>query len=193
MVLLIDNYDSFTYNLYHYCGRFHSDIQVFRNDRISLDQIESLSPDAIIISPGPKTPLEAGLSCDIIEHFHKTVPIFGVCLGHQSMGHVFGGRVSRAPEIMHGKISSIHHDGKGIFKGLPDPLDVVRYHSLIVEKDSFPDCLEVTSSTDKGLVMGLRHREYPHMEGVQFHPESIKTEQGYAMMENFLRTAGLVK
>lgn len=192
MILLIDNYDSFTWNLVQYTGRFYKKIEVHRNDKITIEEIEKKDPRAIIISPGPKTPTEAGISCAVIERFYKEKPIFGVCLGHQAMGQVFGGDVVQAPEIMHGKISQIYHDGEGVYNGLKSPLDVVRYHSLIVKRETLPDCLEITSKTKKGLIMGLRHKDYPMVEGVQFHPESIKTDEGYAMVENFLKNGGIL-
>ena len=189
---MIDNYDSFTYNLYHYVGRYYNHIEVYRNDKISVAEIEAKGPKAIIISPGPKTPTEAGISCEVIEKLHSKFPIFGVCLGHQSIGQVFGGDVIRAPEIMHGKLSAIKHDDGGVFKDLPNPIDVVRYHSLIIKKESLPDCLQVTSETDTGIIMGVRHKEYPLLEGVQFHPESIKTDNGYSMVKNYLEKAGVI-
>lgn len=186
MLLLIDNYDSFTYNLYQYLGELGQEVRVFRNDKITLDEIEALRPRRIVISPGPCTPLEAGISNDIIRHLGPRLPILGVCLGHQCIGHVYGGVVAGAGEIVHGKTSLIDHDGKGVFAGLPSPFRAVRYHSLAVMKDTVPDCLEVSAWSDSGVIMGVRHREYP-VEGVQFHPESILTEHGHELLRNFLK------
>ncbi len=185
MLLLIDNYDSFTYNLYQYLGELGQEVRVFRNDKITLDEIEALRPERIVISPGPCTPLEAGISNDIIRHLGPRLPILGVCLGHQCIGHVYGGVVAGAGEIVHGKTSLIDHDDKGVFAGLPSPFKAVRYHSLAIMKDTVPDCLEVSAWSDSGVIMGVRHREYP-VEGVQFHPESILTEHGHALLRNFL-------
>lgn len=185
MLLLIDNYDSFTYNLYQYLAELGTEITVRRNDEVTVEEIESLRPDHIVISPGPCTPSEAGQSCAIIQTFGSRIPILGVCLGHQAIGQVYGGRIVRAPEPMHGKISQIYHRGQGIFRGLPQPLEANRYHSLIVEDVTLPDALEVTARTIDGLIMGLRHHTYP-VEGVQFHPESIMTPAGKDLLRNFL-------
>lgn len=186
MILVIDNYDSFTYNLVQYLGELGEDIIVKRNDEIDLAGIEALAPDHILISPGPCSPNEAGISLSLIEHFKGKIPIFGVCLGHQSIGQAFGGEVVRAEKLMHGKTSAIHHDEKSIFAGMPSPFTATRYHSLIVRRETLPDCLEITAETDEGEIMGLRHKEYP-IEGVQFHPESIITEHGLTMLRNFLQ------
>ena len=185
MILLIDNYDSFTYNLYQYLCELGAEVKVVRNDQISLEEIANLNPERIVISPGPGAPDKAGVSNDVIRHFGKDRPVLGVCLGHQCIGYAFGGEVVRAGEIMHGKMSLVHHDGKGVFKGLPNPLNVIRYHSLAVRKETLPDCLEVTAWTDKGIIMGLRHKELP-IEGVQFHPESIMTQDGKRLLKNWL-------
>ncbi|RCW41386.1 aminodeoxychorismate/anthranilate synthase component II [Paenibacillus prosopidis] len=186
MILVIDNYDSFTYNLVQYLGELGEEIIVKRNDEIDLEGIEALAPDHILISPGPCSPNEAGISLSLIEHFKGKIPIFGVCLGHQSIGQAFGGEVVRAEKLMHGKTSAIHHDEKSIFAGMPTPFTATRYHSLIVRRETLPDCLEITAETDEGEIMGLRHKEYP-IEGVQFHPESIITEHGLTMLRNFLQ------
>lgn len=186
MLLLIDNYDSFTYNLYQYLCELGEEVLVARNDKITLDEIEAKAPERIVISPGPGTPEQAGISNDVIQRFGGRLPILGVCLGHQCIGSSYGGTVSRAPEIMHGKSSFIHHDGRGIFTGIMNPFPAIRYHSLAVEKDSVPPCLEVTARTENGIIMGLRHREYP-VAGIQFHPESIMTEVGKDLLRNFLR------
>ncbi len=185
MLLLIDNYDSFTYNLYQYLAEMGAEVRVRRNDQVTLDEIEAMRPDQIVISPGPCTPKEAGLSCQVIETFGPRIPLLGVCLGHQAIGHVFGGRVVRAPEPRHGKTSLIYHQGQGILRDLPDPFEANRYHSLIVERDTFPAELEITAETEDGLIMALRHRTYP-VEGVQFHPESIMTPTGKELLRNFL-------
>jgi anthranilate synthase/aminodeoxychorismate synthase-like glutamine amidotransferase len=185
MLLLIDNYDSFTYNLYQYLSELGAEITVRRNDEVTLAEIEALHPARIVISPGPCTPNEAGLSCQIIETFGPRIPLLGVCLGHQSIGQVYGGHVVRAPEPMHGKTSLIYHQGQGVFKGLPEPFEANRYHSLIVESATLPKELEVTARTVDGLIMGLRHVTYP-IEGVQFHPESIMTPTGKDLLRNFL-------
>ena len=185
MILVIDNYDSFTYNLVQYLGELGQEIIVRRNDEINLDGIEALKPDQILISPGPCTPNEAGISLDLINHFKGKIPILGVCLGHQSIGQAFGGDVVRADKLMHGKTSQIHHDGAGLFAGLPNPFTATRYHSLLVKRETLPDCLEITAWTVDGEIMGLRHKSYP-IEGVQFHPESIITEHGHDMLRNFL-------
>jgi len=191
MILLIDNYDSFTYNLVQYLGEIGStDLQVYRNDRISLDEIAVLAPERIILSPGPCTPDDAGICLALVERFAGQIPLLGVCLGHQTIGQVFGGIVERAPYIMHGKTSEIRHDGKGVYAGLPNPFTATRYHSLIVRRDSIPDCLEIVAETDDGLVMGLRHRELS-IEGVQFHPESVLTGQkGKKLLANFVLQTG---
>ncbi len=185
MVLLIDNYDSFTYNLYQHLGELGAETEVVRNDEISLEDIEQRAPSHILISPGPGTPYDGGISMDVIRHFAGRIPIFGVCLGHQCIGEVFGGKVEGAGEIMHGKVSRITHDGKGVFAGLPRTIEATRYHSLAIRKDTVPDCLEVSAWSDSGVIMGVRHRELP-VEGVQFHPESILTPQGHDILRNFL-------
>ncbi|WP_339275479.1 aminodeoxychorismate/anthranilate synthase component II [Paenibacillus sp. FSL W8-0426] len=190
MILVIDNYDSFTYNLVQYLGELGETVEVRRNDEIDLEGIETLAPDHILISPGPCTPNEAGISLAVIEHFKGRIPIFGVCLGHQSIGQAFGGNVIRAERMMHGKTSEMFHNGTSVFAGLPSPFTATRYHSLIVERCSLPDCLEITAETAEGEIMGLRHKEYA-IEGVQFHPESIITDHGHQMLRNFL--AGQVK
>jgi anthranilate synthase/aminodeoxychorismate synthase-like glutamine amidotransferase len=186
MLLLIDNYDSFTYNLYQYLSELGAEIAVRRNDKVTLDEIEALHPEQIVLSPGPCTPNEAGLSCQIVETFGERYPILGVCLGHQTIGQVYGGRVIRAPEPMHGKTSFIHHQGLGVFRDLPRPFEANRYHSLIVEYSTLPDELEITATTADGIIMGLRHRRYP-VEGIQFHPESIMTPVGKDLLRNFMR------
>ena len=191
MLLMIDNYDSFTYNLVQYFGELGEEVQVYRNDQITPDDIAALKPARIVLSPGPCTPSEAGVSLATLEHFAGRIPILGVCLGHQSIGQAFGGRIIRAREVMHGKTSLVYHRGQGVFAGLPNPFTVVRYHSLVIERDSLPDCLEITAWTqtpdgDCDEIMGVRHREWP-VEGVQFHPESILTEGGYDMLRNFLQ------
>ena len=185
MNLLIDNYDSFTYNLAQYLGQMGQELEVRRNDEISLDEIERLQPARILISPGPCTPAEAGVSVPLIERFAGKIPILGVCLGHQSIGAAFGGRVIRAKEVMHGKTSTIHHDSKTIFRDLPQDFPATRYHSLIVERESLPDVLEISAETADGTIMGLRHKKLK-VEGVQFHPESVLTEAGFRLLENFL-------
>ncbi|MSQ41346.1 MAG: aminodeoxychorismate/anthranilate synthase component II [Dehalococcoidia bacterium] len=186
MLLLIDNYDSFTYNLYQYLCELGADVRVVRNDQVTLEDIEALAPERIVISPGPCSPREAGISNDVIRHFGSRVPLLGVCLGHQCIGYAYGGIVDRAGEIMHGKSSLIHHDGKGVFQGLPNPFEAIRYHSLAIERQSLPDSLEVTAWTDKGIIMGVRHKEHL-VEGVQFHPESIMTRVGKDLLRNFLK------
>ncbi len=186
MLLLIDNYDSFTYNLYQYLSELGAEVEVRRNDQVTLDEIEAMQPTQIVVSPGPCTPNEAGLSCKIIETFGPRIPLLGVCLGHQAIGQVFGGCVIRAPEPMHGKTSLMYHQEQGVFQGLPTPFEANRYHSLIVERSTLPDELEITASTADGLIMGLRHRHYP-VEGVQFHPESIMTPAGKHLLRNFLQ------
>jgi anthranilate synthase component 2 len=187
-VLVVDNYDSFVYNLVQYLGELGADPVVERSDQFTLDDVEALDPDAILISPGPGRPEDAGLSNELIRTYAGRVPVFGVCLGHQCIGQVFGGEVVRAPEIMHGKTSLIRHEGTGVFAGLPQPLEATRYHSLVVDRASVPDVLEITAETDDGIVMGLRHREHD-VEGVQFHPESILTAAGHDMLRNFLDRA----
>lgn len=186
MLLMIDNYDSFTYNLVQYFGELGEDVRVFRNDKITIKEIEGMSPERIVISPGPCTPREAGISIDVIRHFAGKIPILGVCLGHQSIGAAFGGEIVRAPRLMHGKTSMIHHDGKTIFEGLPNPFEATRYHSLVIKKETLPECLEITAWTEEGEIMGVRHREFV-IEGVQFHPESILTRVGKDLLRNFLR------
>jgi anthranilate synthase/aminodeoxychorismate synthase-like glutamine amidotransferase len=185
MILMIDNYDSFVYNLVQYLGEIGEDIRVFRNDKITVSHIEDIRPDHIILSPGPCTPNEAGICLTLIRHFKGRIPILGVCLGHQAIGQAFGGDVVRAPRLMHGKTSLIYHDGKGVFTGLNNPLTATRYHSLIVKRETLPDCFEISAETDLGEIMGIRHKEYA-IEGVQFHPESILTDSGHAMLINFL-------
>ncbi len=192
MILMIDNYDSFTYNIVQYLLELGADVVVHRNDDIDLDGIAALKPEKIVISPGPCTPNEAGISMPCIEHFAGTIPILGICLGHQSIGQVFGGKVIRAKEVMHGKTSPIHHNAAGVFRNLAGPFTATRYHSLVVEQDSLPECLEVTAWTEADgqidEIMGLRHRELA-VEGVQFHPESILSEHGHALLKNFLQSA----
>ena len=188
MIILIDNYDSFTWNLYHFLGDLGAETVVHRNDKISAGQVISAKPQAIVISPGPATPNEAGICLELIDKASGTIPIFGVCLGLQAMGQAFGGKVVRAPSLMHGKVSKVHHTGKGVFKDLAQDFIATRYHSLIVERDSLPDCLEITAETD-GLIMGLQHKTR-NVHGVQFHPESIASEHGHAVLKNFLDLAG---
>jgi anthranilate synthase/aminodeoxychorismate synthase-like glutamine amidotransferase len=186
MILMIDNYDSFTYNLVQYLGQLGEEVAVHRNDAITLDEIEAMNPEAIFLSPGPCSPEKAGITIDVIRRFHRRVPLMGVCLGHQAIGQAFGGRVVRAGRIMHGKTSPILNDGRTIFQGLPSPFPAGRYHSLIVERETLPDCLEVSAETEEGEIMGLRHREWP-VEGIQFHPESILTPSGKRIIRNFLQ------
>ena len=185
MILVIDNYDSFTYNLVQYLGELGQEMEVFRNDKITLDEAEALKPDRIVISPGPCTPKDAGISVELIQRMAGKVPILGVCLGHQSIGYAFGGEIVRAERLMHGKTSMIHHDGQGVFRGLPNPFEATRYHSLIIRRETMPDCLEVTAETDTREVMGVRHKDLP-IEGVQFHPESILTTKGKDLLRNFV-------
>jgi len=185
VLLLIDNYDSFTYNLAQYLGELGADVHVHRNDAITLDQIAAWAPERIVVSPGPCTPTEAGISVPAIRRFAGKIPILGVCLGHQAIGQAFGGRIVRAQRVMHGKISPVTHDGRGVFAGLPSPFDVTRYHSLAIERATCPPCLEVSATADDGEIMGVRHRELA-VEGVQFHPEAILTEHGHALLANFL-------
>lgn len=189
MILMIDNYDSFTYNLVQYLGQFGREVLVRRNDEIALDEINDLRPEALFLSPGPCSPKEAGVTVDVIRTFYRTIPVMGVCLGHQAIGYAFGGNIVRADRIMHGKTSPIHNDGNTIFKGLPNPFIAGRYHSLIVEKNSLPDCLEISAETVEGEIMGIRHRQYP-VEGIQFHPESILTPNGKRIIKNFLDIIG---
>ncbi len=186
MILVIDNYDSFTYNLVQYLGELGEEIRVARNDKISLEAVEELRPERIVISPGPCTPNEAGISCDLIRHVAGRIPLLGVCLGHQCIGATFGGRVVRAGRLMHGKTSMIHHDGRTLFAHLPNPFEATRYHSLLVERESLPTCLEISAETQEEEIMGLRHKEFP-LEGVQFHPESILTKVGKDLLRNFLQ------
>ncbi len=189
MLVIIDNYDSFTYNLVHYLGELGADCRVFRNDAISVDEVLALQPQGIVLSPGPGYPQRAGICLDLVEKAAGSVPMLGVCLGHQAMGQAFGGRIARAPRLMHGKLSAIRHDGEGLFEGLPQGFEATRYHSLMVARDSLPDDLHVDAETDQGVIMGLRHREWP-VFGVQFHPESIASEHGHALLANFLRATG---
>jgi anthranilate synthase component II len=193
MILVIDNYDSFTYNIVQYLGELGSefpaaqDIQVFRNDEIDLDRIRALNPDGIVISPGPGTPDDSGISLAIIRELGPTIPLLGVCLGHQSIGQIFGGDVVSAPELMHGKVSQVHHTGVGVFAGIANPMTATRYHSLIIDRATCPDVLEITAWVDDTTIMGVRHRDYPHIQGVQFHPESVLTDSGMDLLRNFLR------
>ncbi len=188
MLLMIDNYDSFTYNLVQYFAELGADVVVYRNDEISVEQIARLNPDQLVISPGPCTPTEAGVSVAAIQHFAGKLPILGVCLGHQSIGQAFGGRIIHAMQLMHGKTSLIHHHGNSVFTGLPSPFTATRYHSLVIERGTLPDCLEITAWTEDGEIMGVRHKTLA-VHGVQFHPESILTEHGHAMLKNFLEGA----
>ncbi|MGI0486504.1 anthranilate synthase component II [Pantanalinema rosaneae CENA516] len=196
MILVIDNYDSFTYNLVQYLGELGAEfpiaaeVQVYRNDQISLDQIRQLRPDGIVISPGPGRPEDAGVSPQIIQELGPEFPLLGVCLGHQGIGLVFGGKVVAAPVLMHGKVSPVHHTNTGVFQGLENPLTATRYHSLVIERESLPDVLEVTAWVDDGTIMGVRHRHYPHVQGVQFHPESVLTMSGKQLLRNFLASIG---
>lgn len=185
MILVLDNYDSFTYNLVQYLGELGAELEVHRNDQITLEEIEKIGPEKVVISPGPCTPNEAGISVPLVQHFAGKIPLLGVCLGHQSIGQAFGGKVVGAPTIMHGKVSDIHHNNQSIFKGLPTPFIATRYHSLMVERESCPDCFEITAETDDGIIMGLRHKEFA-VDGVQFHPESILTGEGKNLLQNFL-------
>jgi len=186
MLLIIDNYDSFTYNLVQYFGELGAEMKIVRNDAMTVEEVKALAPERICISPGPCTPTEAGISCALIEAMGQTTPILGVCLGHQSIGQVYGGDVIRAPRLMHGKTSPILHNGTSVFAGLPSPFEATRYHSLIVKKETLPDCLEITAWTAEDEIMGLRHKEYP-VHGVQFHPESILTQDGKKILETFLK------
>jgi anthranilate synthase component 2 len=185
VLLMIDNYDSFTWNLVQYLGELGADVHVYRNDAITLDQVAVWAPERIVISPGPCTPNEAGISVPLIRRFAGRIPILGVCLGHQAIGQAFGGRIVRAQRVMHGKLSPVTHDGRGVFAGLPSPLTATRYHSLVIERATLPACLELTATADDGEIMGVRHREHA-VEGVQFHPEAILTEHGHALLRNFL-------
>jgi anthranilate synthase/aminodeoxychorismate synthase-like glutamine amidotransferase len=185
MILVIDNYDSFTYNLVQYLGEMGADLHVVRNDKITLDEIAELAPDRIVVSPGPCDPEHAGVSVETIQRFAGHIPILGVCLGHQSIGQAFGGNVVRAGRLMHGKTSPVRHDGRGVFENMPNPFQAIRYHSLLIERDSLPDCLEISAETAEGEIMGVRHKTLP-VEGVQFHPESILTEQGKRILANFI-------
>ena len=187
MIVMIDNYDSFTYNLVQYLGEMGQELRVFRNDKVTIPEIEALKPDRIVISPGPCTPKEAGISVEVIRHFAGKCPVLGVCLGHQSVGYAFGGEIVRADRLMHGKTSMIHHDGEGVFRGLPNPFEATRYHSLVIRRETMPDCLVITAETDDREVMGVRHRELP-IEGVQFHPESILTKSGKQLLRNFVES-----
>ncbi|MBN3950743.1 MAG: aminodeoxychorismate/anthranilate synthase component II [Nostoc sp.] len=192
MIIVIDNYDSFTYNLVQYLGELASelpvadDIKVFRNDKISIDEIRALKPEAVVISPGPGRPEDAGISLELIEQLGQELPILGVCLGHQSIGQVFGGKIIAAPELMHGKTSQVSHSGVGVFRGLENPLTATRYHSLVIERETCPDVLEITAWVEDNTIMAVRHRNYPHIQGVQFHPESILTSSGKQLLRNFL-------
>ena len=195
MLLVLDNYDSFTFNLVQYLGELAAEhpiaaeLRVERNDALSLGQIRELAPAAILISPGPGDPDQSGVCLEVLRQLSPTIPTLGVCLGHQSIAQVYGGKVVRAKELMHGKTSPVHHSDQGVFAGLPNPLTATRYHSLIAERESLPDCLEITAWLEDGTIMGLRHRDFPHIQGVQFHPESVLTQQGHALLANFLREA----
>lgn len=192
MIIVIDNYDSFTYNLVQYLGELGQalpvaqDIRVYRNDQITVEQVAAARPDGVVISPGPGRPDDAGVSLEIIRELGPTLPVLGVCLGHQSIGQVFGGTITRAPELMHGKTSLIHHTGEGVFAGLDNPFQATRYHSLIIDRDTCPDCLTITAWVEDGTIMGVQHRDYPHIQGVQFHPESVLTDAGKQLLRNFL-------
>jgi anthranilate synthase/aminodeoxychorismate synthase-like glutamine amidotransferase len=185
MILLIDNYDSFTYNLYHYLGELGADVRVYRNDKITLDQIDGMRPEKIVVSPGPCTPKQAGISCEVIHRFGRTTPILGVCLGHQCIGAAFGAEIVRAPSVMHGKLSEVQHDSRTIFRSLANPFAAMRYHSLVIKPETLPDDLDVSARTSDGIIMGVRHKRFP-VEGVQFHPESILTAAGKDLLKNFL-------
>ncbi len=189
MILMIDNYDSFTFNIVQYLLQMGEDVRVFRNDRITLEEISRLNPQSIFLSPGPCSPREAGITVEVVRNFYKSIPIMGICLGHQSIGFAFGGEIIRARQIMHGKTSLMRNDGKTIFAGLPNPFSAGRYHSLVVKRETLPDCLEISAETDDGEIMGLRHRQYP-VEGIQFHPESVLTPQGKRIIRNFLKYTG---
>jgi len=185
VILMIDNYDSFTYNLVQYLGILGADVEVRRNDQTSIEEIETMGPERLVVSPGPGVPQSAGIIIPIIQHFYKQIPILGVCLGHQAVGVAFGCRVVSAARLMHGKVSQIHHNGRGVFRGLPDPFIATRYHSLAIDKESLPSCLEISARAEDGEIMGLRHQDYP-VHGIQFHPESILTQEGMLVLENFL-------
>jgi anthranilate synthase/aminodeoxychorismate synthase-like glutamine amidotransferase len=189
MILMIDNYDSFTYNLVQYLGELGAEVAVFRNDEISIEKVEALQPSHIVLSPGPCTPNEAGITLPVLQRLAGKAPILGVCLGHQAIGQAFGGKVVRAKQVMHGKVSRIQHDGKGVFSEIPDAFVATRYHSLVVQRESLPECLEITAQAEDGEIMGLRHRGLP-VEGVQFHPEAMLTEHGHKMLQNFLQGKG---
>ncbi len=191
MLLLIDNYDSFTYNLFQYLSELGQDVKVIRNDKTTVQEIEKMSPERLVISPGPSTPLNAGISNDVIRHFGSSIPLLGVCLGHQCIGYSYGSEYGLAKKIMHGKSSLIYHDNKGVFTGLPNPFSAIRYHSLVVKREGLPDCFEITAWTDDNEIMGLRHKEYP-VEGIQFHPESFMTEAGKDILKNFLKVKSVV-
>lgn len=186
MILLIDNYDSFTYNLYQYLCELGADVKVVRNDEITIEEVREMAPEKIVVSPGPKTPDKAGISAEVVKEFGTTIPMLGVCLGHQCIGYAYGGKVAGAGEIMHGKTSQIFHDGQGVYKGLPNPFEAIRYHSLAVYKEDLPDDLKVTAWTEEGVIMGVRHKKHP-VEGIQFHPESIMTKVGHDLLRNFLQ------
>jgi anthranilate synthase component 2 len=188
MLILIDNYDSFTYNLVHFLGELGAEVMVKRNDAITVDALLEAAPQAVVMSPGPCDPDRAGICLELVTRAAGRIPLLGVCLGHQAIGQAFGGKVVRAPTVMHGKLSPVRHNGEGVFRGLPNPFQATRYHSLTVERDSLPDCLEITAETDDGVILGLSHRELP-IHGVQFHPESIASEQGHALLKNFLEIA----
>ncbi len=190
MIVMIDNYDSFTYNLVQFLGEMGEELQIFRNDKITIDQITEMNPDHIVVSPGPCSPNEAGISLQVIEHFSGKIPILGVCLGHQSIAQAFGGKVIRSERLMHGKTSSVFHDERSIFSGIPSPFTATRYHSLIVEKETMPDCLEISAWTEEGEIMAIRHKEML-VEGVQFHPESIITDYGKELLRNFIGLSGV--
>jgi anthranilate synthase/aminodeoxychorismate synthase-like glutamine amidotransferase len=189
MILMIDNYDSFTFNIVQYLAQMGKDVRVYRNDKITLKEIEKMKPAAIFLSPGPRSPREAGITVEVVRNFHQSVPLMGICLGHQSIGFAFGGDIVRAEKIMHGKTSMINNDGKTIFAGVPNPFSAGRYHSLIVQRETLPDCLEISAETEEGEIMGLRHKQYP-VEGIQFHPESVLTPQGKRIIRNFLKYTG---
>jgi len=189
MIVMIDNYDSFTYNLVQYLGEMGEDLRVFRNDEITVEEVAALEPDHVIVSPGPCTPNEAGISVPLIRELAGKVPILGVCLGHQSIGQAFGGEIVRAERLMHGKTSPVFHQSQGVFEGLPSPFEATRYHSLLIRRETLPDCLEITAETEQGEIMGVRHRELP-VEGVQFHPESVLTEHGKELLRNFVHGRG---
>jgi anthranilate synthase/aminodeoxychorismate synthase-like glutamine amidotransferase len=188
VIAVIDNYDSFTYNLVQYLGELGAEVRVWRNDAISVDALAGETPDAIVLSPGPRTPNEAGITLEVIERMSGEIPILGVCLGHQAIGQAFGGKVVRAKQVMHGKVSQIRHDGRGVFAGVPENFTATRYHSLVIERATLPDCLEVTAQSEDGEIMGVRHRRLA-VEGVQFHPEALLTEHGHRMLDNFLKRA----